>query len=243
MNTNPHQSLLDVPKDILFKVIEVCEPDSLYSMYLVNKSFQQIIEDMKLLSLFIYSVKDSDMCRDSWKDPESSIKDFLSHHHKFLQEIKHYKLRFLTHQEVLLYAFNYPQLISMINMLEIYVNICYPDRSLQILEQVHRFPNITMLSLVNIFITSVNFSKICFKSTTLRYLKLRDGILSSRMDFSLYSFVKFSLENMNCQNETSIIMPDCLKKCDLSCYQTMNELLSNCFTEFHMSHCKKLNTL
>jgi hypothetical protein len=267
MNTNPHQSLLDIPKDILFKVIEVCELDLLYSMYLVNKLFQQIIKDMKLLPpLWICSVKDPDMCKDSWENLESSTKDFLSHQ-KFLQEIKHCKLGFLTHEELLylfdnpqlismdflshhkiheelLYLFNNPRLISMVNMLEIDTYILRFGYGYQpILEKALQFPNITMLSLVDIIITSRNFSKICSKSPTLQYLNLRDGILSSLMDFSTCSFVNFSLDNMNCKSGTYIRMPHCLKKCDLSCYLVEGGLLPNSFIKFQMSHCKDLKTL
>jgi hypothetical protein len=79
-------------------------------------------------------------------------------------------------------------------------------------------------------------------------LKLRGGILSSSLiDFSTGSFVKFSLDNVDCENGTSIIMPNYLKKCDLSCYLShhvkMVGPLSNIIIKFQMSHCKELNTL
>jgi hypothetical protein len=115
------QSNINLPvllKEIWSKIIEVCELDSLYPMYLVNKLFQQIIEDMKLLPpLCICSLRDLDMCEDSWENLESYTKDLLSHH-KVLQEIKHYKLGFLTYAEPQ-ELFNNSQLNSMINMLEI----------------------------------------------------------------------------------------------------------------------------
>jgi hypothetical protein len=231
-----------LPKEIWFKILEICELDSLYPMYWVNKLFQQIMKNMNLLPLFICSVRDIDTCKYSREHLESSTKDFFSHH-KSLQKIKHYKLGFLTPKELLYLFEQLNESIFMINMLEICVNIFYPDSFLQILEHVHRFPNITMLSLVNPITNDRKVPEICSKSTALQYLKLRDGILSSPMDFSRYSFVEFSLENMNCPDEISIIMPDCLEKCDLSCYQTMYGFVSNCLTEFHMSHCKKLNTL
>jgi hypothetical protein len=242
MNTNPHQSLLDVPKDILFKVIEVCEPDSLYSMYLVNKSFQQIIEDMKLLLFRICSVKDPTTCNNSRRNLESFTNDFLGHH-KFLQGIKHYKIEFWTYTE-LQERFNNPQLSPMINLLEIDTNIFRPIYNYRsMLEKVLCLPKIRMLSLINVTTIPRKFAQICSKNTFWRYLKLRDGTLSLFMDFSTCSFVNFSLDNMNCKSGTYIKMPHCLKECDLSCYLMEVELLSNYSIKFQMSHCKDLKTL
>jgi hypothetical protein len=240
-----HQSnvnLLNLPKEIWFKIIEICQLDSLYSMYLVNKLFQQRIKNMNLLPpLWIWLVMSHIMYKYILKNPKRTTKFFLSHH-KFLQETKHYKLGFLTHEKFL-NPFDSPQLISMINMLEIDVNIIHSPQSYQLIfEKVNRFPNIKILSFVNATILPRNLPELC-SEIPLRHLNLRDSILSSSMDFSTCSFVKLSLDNMNCRNGISIKMPDCLKKCDLSCYQTKIGLFSNCFVELQMSHCKKLNTL
>jgi hypothetical protein len=242
---NSHQSnvnFTDLPEDIWLEIIKICEPDSLYSMYLVNKLFQQRIKNKKLLPLWICLVMEPEMFEDSWKNLESSTNNFLSHH-KFLQKTKHYKLEFLTHEKFINHFNNSHQSISMINMLEIDTDIFHPlDSYPSILEQLHRFPNIKMLSLINLII-SENFLGSCFKNHSLRYLSFRDAILSSFIDFSTCSFVKFSLDNANCKNGTSITMPCCLKKCDLSCCLMDVVLSSNYTVKFQMSHCKKLNTL
>jgi hypothetical protein len=238
-----HQSdvnFSDLPEETWLEIIKVCEPDSLYAIYLVNKLFQQRIKNRELLPFRICLVMEPEMCEYGRKNLENSTKDFLSHH-KFLQKIKHYKLEFLTHEEFLNH-FNNPQLISMINMLEIGVNTFYPDSYLSILEQVYRFPNIKMLSLINCIIPE-NSLESCFKNHSLRYLSFRDGILSSFIDFSTCSFVKFSLEDANCLNGTSITMPRCLKKYDLSCGLIDVVSSSNYTVKFRMSHCKKLKTL
>jgi hypothetical protein len=242
MNTNSHQSLHDVHKDIWLEIIKVCEPDFLYSMYLVNKLFQQIIEDMNLLPpRLIYSAKTLTRCEESWENLENSTKYFLSQH-KFLQETKHYELKFLTHEDLLLNSFN-KTLSSMINMLEIDTYIISSGPNYQsILESVFYLPNITILSLAHLTIIPENISMVCSKNS-LRYLKLRNGILYSFMDFSTCSFVNFSLDDMGCKNGTSIKMPHCLKKCDLSCYLRKDELLPNYIIKFQMSHCKELKTL
>jgi hypothetical protein len=184
----------------------------------------------------IYSVKIFTMWEKSWENLENSTKDFLSHH-KFLQETKHYELEFLTYTE-LPKLFNNLQLSPMINMLEIDFEYDYRP----ILESVLYPPNITILSLVRLTTIPENFSRICSKNS-LRYLKLRNGVLSSSMDFSTCSFVNFRLDSMGCESDTSIKMPHCLKKCDLSCYLMEEELLSNYFIEIQMSHCKELKTL
>jgi hypothetical protein len=244
-----HQSnvnFTDLPEDIWLEIIKVCEPKLLYSMYLVNKLFQQIIEDMNLLPpRLICSAKNLTMCKKSWENLENSTKDFLSHH-KFLQETKHYELKFLTHEDLFLNSFN-KTLSSMINMLEIDTNINGSGSNYQsILESVFYLPNITVLSLAHLTTIPENISMICSKNS-LRYLKLRDGILYSFMDFSTCSFVNFSLDNMYCKNGTSIKMPHCLKKCDLSCYLSHHMKVvgpdSNIFVQFQMSHCKELKTL
>jgi hypothetical protein len=228
--------------EIWFKIIEICELDSLYSMYCVSKLFQQIIEITNLLLFWICLVDDPDMCEFRRKNRKSSTNNFLCHH-KFLQRIKHYKLEFLTHEE-LLYLFDNPQLISMINMLEINTCIIGSRYDYQpILKKALQFSKITTLSLVNTII-SRNFPEIFSKNHSLQKLNFRNGILpSSSMDFSTCSFVEFSLDNMDCKSGTSIKMPDCLKECDLSCYLIEIGLLPDSFIEFQMSHCKKLNTL
>jgi hypothetical protein len=247
MNTNSHQSLPDVHKDIWFEILKVCEPDLLYSMYLVNKLFQQIIEDMELLPpLWICSMKHSDICEYILENPESFAEfanDFLSHH-KLLPRTKHYKLDFLTYID-LLELFKNTQLSSMINMLEIDIStmLCVGYDYQSILEKVLQFPNITMLSLVNATVISRDFPEICSKNHFLRYLNLCSGIWSSFLNFSTCSFVNFSLDNMNCKSGTYIRMPHCLKKCDLSCYLVEGGLLPNSFIKFQMSHCKDLKTL
>jgi hypothetical protein len=240
MNTNSHQSLHDVHKDTWFEIIKVCELDSLYSMYWVNKSFQQRIKNEKLLPLWICLVMEPDMCEDSRQNLESSTKDFLSQY-KFLPEAKHYKLEFLIHEEFL-YPFNNSQLSPMINMLEINVNNIHSDSYRLILEKVHHFRNIKMLSLKNAKI-SRNFPELCSKNHSLRCFNLSYSMLFSSIDFSTCSFVEFSLDNMHYKNGTSIKMPRCLKKCDLSCCQMKIRLNSNYIIKFQMSHCKKLNTL
>jgi hypothetical protein len=247
MNTNSHQSLPDIHKDIWFEILKVCEPDLLYSMYLVNKLFQQIIEDMELLPpLWICSMEIPSICKYILENPESFAEfanDFLSHH-KLLPRTKHYKLDFLTYID-LLELFKNTQLSSMINMLEIDIltMLCIGYDYQSILEKVLQFPNITMLSLVNATKISRDFPEIYSKNTFLRYLKLRDGILSSFMDFGTCSFVNFSLDHMYFKSGTYIKMPHCLKKCDLMCHLMELELLPNSFIEFQMSHCKELETL
>jgi hypothetical protein len=232
-----------LPKEIWFKILEICEFDSLYPMYWVNKLFQRRIEDKQLPFPFrICSVNSSIICEDSLKNLESSTKDFLSHH-KFLRRIKHYKLEFLTHLEFKV-LFDNPQLRFMINMLEIDTDILHSGYGYQLpLERALQFPNVTMLSLVNARIISGNFTEICSKSHILRYLKLCDGILSSFMDFGTCSFVNFSLDHMYFKSDTYIKMPHCLKKCDLNCCLIEKGLLPNSSIEFQMSHCKELKTL
>jgi hypothetical protein len=248
MNTNSHQSLPDIHKDIWFKILKVCEPDLLYSMYLVNKLFQQIIEDMKLLPpLWICSMRHPDnICEYIMEKSERFAElanDFLSHY-KLLPRTKHYKLDFLTYIDFLR-LFRNSQLSSMINMLEIDIStmFCAGYDYQSIIEKVLQFPNITMLSLVNATVISRDFPEICSKNHFLRYLNLCSGIWSSFLNFSTCSFVNFSLDNMICKSGTSIKMPDCLKKCYLYCYLMEVELLSNSSIEFHMSHCKELKTL
>jgi hypothetical protein len=245
MNNNSHESnvnLLDLPEEIWLEIIEVCELDSLYPIYCVNKLFRQIMKNMNLLPLWICSVNNFSTCRSRQQNPESFTSNFLRHH-KFLQKIKRYKLEFLTHEE-LLNPFNNPQLISMINMLEIDTCILGSRYDYQpILEKALQLPNIIMLSLVNINITSGNFPRICSENQFLQYLRLRDGILSSFINFSTCSFVDFSLDNIYFESDTSIKMPHCLKKCDLNCYLIEKGLLPNSFIKFQMSHCKELKTL
>jgi hypothetical protein len=224
-------------KEIWFKILEVCELDSLYSMYLVNKLFQQRIKNMNLLPLWIYSVSTSFTCKINRENPERFTNKFLRRH-KFLQRIKNHKLEFLTHEK-LLELFNNLQLSPMINMLEI--NFARDDRS--ILESVRYFPNITMLSFLYPPIISENFAEICSKNHFLRYLSLCDSLLPLFMDFNTCSFVNFSLNNMTCESGTSIKMPCCLKKCDLMCHLVEGKLFPNSSIEFQMSHCKELNTL
>jgi hypothetical protein len=246
MSKNSHQSLPDVHKDIWFEILKVCEPDLLYSMYLVNKLFQQIIEDMELLPpLWICSMEIPSICKYILENPESFAefaKDFLSHH-KLLPRTKHYKLAFLTYID-LLELFKNTQLSSMINMLEIDIStmLCVGYDYQSILEKVLQFPNITMLSLVNATKISRDFPEI-YSKNTLRYLNIHNGIWSSFLNFSTCSFVDFSLDNMICKSGTSIKMPHCLKKCYLKCYLMEVELLSNYSIEFQMSHCKELETL
>jgi hypothetical protein len=239
-----HQSnvnFTDLPEDIWLKIIKICEPDSLYAIYLVNKLFQQRIKNKKLLPSRIFLVMDSTTCEYGRQNLKNSTIDFLSHH-KFLQKTNHYELKFLEYAKFL-ELFKNLQLNPMINMLEIGINIFHsPHNYRAILEQVHRFPNIKMLSLINLMI-SENILEPCFKNHSLRYLSFRDGTLSSFIDFSMCSFVKFSLDSANCLNGTSITMPRCLKKCDLSCYLMDIASLSNYTVKFQMSHCKELNTL
>jgi hypothetical protein len=200
---NSPQSNVNLPdfpvllKEIWFKIIEICQLDSLYSMYLVNKLFQQRIKNKKLLPSRIFLVMDSTTCEYGRQNLENSTNDFLSHH-KLLQGTKRYELKFLTYAE-LDKLFNNPQLSPMINMLEIDTNIFRPISHYgSRLERVLYIPKIRMLSLVNIISIPRDFTEICSKNTFWRYLSLRNGILSSFMDFSTCSFVKFSLDNVNC---------------------------------------------
>jgi hypothetical protein len=240
-----HQSnvnFTDLPEDIWLEIIKICEPDSLYSIYLVNKLFQQRIKNKKLLPFRICLVMDPTTCKYGRQNLENSTIDFLSHH-KFLQKTNHYELKFLEYIEFDK-RFNNPQLNPMINMLEIDIKIFHPISEYRSrLERVFYIPKIRMLSLVNIETIPWKFTQIFSKNSFWRYLNLRNGILSSFMDFSTCSFVKFNLDNVNCQNDTYIKMPYCLKECDLNCYQTKVGILSNCFIKFQMSHCKELNTL
>jgi hypothetical protein len=243
---NPHQSnvnLPGLPEEIWFEIIEVCELDSLYSMYLVNKLFQQRMKNMNLLPLWIFSVSNSFTCEINRENLERFTINFLGHH-KFLQWIKHHKLEFLTYSE-LDKLFNNQKLSSMINMLEIDISyiVCSGYNYQSILEKVLHFPNITMLSLVRSRVIPRDFPEICSKNHFLQYLNLCDGILPLFMDFGTCSFVNFSLDNVSCKSGTSIKMPCCLKKCDLSCYQSHVGLLPNNSIEFQMSHCKELKTL
>jgi hypothetical protein len=230
-------NLLNLPEEIWLEIIEVCELDSLYSMYLVNKLFQQRMKNMNLLPLWTCSVSNSSTCKTNRENLEKFTNNFLSHH-KFLQWIKHHKLEFLTYPE-LDKLFKNSQLSPMINMLE----IDFKHVNWTILESVRYFPNITMLSFLNVLMISEKFPEICSKNHFLQYLNLRDGVLPLFMDFGTCSFVNFSLDNVTCINGTSIKMPHCLKKCDLSCYQMQIGLLLNSSIEFQMSHCKELKIL
>jgi hypothetical protein len=248
MSKNSHQSLPDVHKDIWFEILKVCEPNLLYSMYLVNKLFQQIIEDMELLPPFrIFSMMFPIRCEDSRQNLESSTTDFFNHH-KLLQRTKHYELKFLTHEE-LMELFNNSKFSTMINMLEIDIPyIVYSQYNHQsIIEKVLQFPNITMLSLVGATLIPNDFLEACSKNPFLQYLNLRNGTWYSFMNFSKCSFVNLSLDNMNCINGTSIEMPCCLKKCYLNCSLYCSlveaELPPNSSIKIQMSHCKELKTL
>jgi hypothetical protein len=240
-----HQSdvnFSDLPEATWLEIIKVCESDSLYSIYLVNKLFQQIIKNKELLPFRICLVMDPTTCKYGRQNLENSTIDFLSHH-KFLQKNKRYELKFLTYAEFDK-RFNNPQLNPMINMLEIDTDIFRPISDYgSILERVFYIPKLRILSLANIKTIPWNFTQIFSKNSFWQHLNICNGILSSFMDFSTCSFVKLSLDNINCRNGISIKMPHCLEECDLSCYQTKVGILSNCFTEFQMSHCKKLNTL
>jgi hypothetical protein len=257
MNNNSHQSnvklpnlpnvkLPDLPEEIWLKIIGFCELDSLCLIYLVSKTFQQRIKNKKPLPFRIFSVILINS-KDSRENPKSSTNDFLSHH-KFLQRTEHYKLEFLEYMKLLnLLHFRNPVFRSMINILEIDINIFYRgDNNASSLESIlYYLPNVTMLSFVmnTTTIFHWSFPKTCSKSLFLQYLSLRNGILCLSMDFRTCSFVEFSLDNVTCKNYTSIIMPHCLKKCDLSCYQTKVGLNSNCIIELQMSNCKELKTL
>jgi hypothetical protein len=245
-NNNSHQSnvnFTDLPEDIWLKIIKICEPDLLYSMYWVNKLLQQRIRNKKLLPLCICLVLDPPY---KWecncKEPESCPKIFLCHH-KLLQENKCYRLVFQT-RRAFLNPFKHPhESLFMINMLEIDTRIFRPrDSYRSISRAMHGFPNIEMLSLTNLMITE-KFSKLYFNNHSLRYLSLRGGILSSSMDFSTCSFVEFSLNNVGCKNRASITMPDCLEKCELCCYLIEVKVSLSYPVIFQMGHCKKLKKL
>jgi hypothetical protein len=239
-NNDSHQSNVNfpvLPKEIWFKILEICEFDSLYSMYWVNKLFQQIMKNMNLLPLWTCVVSDSSTCKTNRENIKKFTNYFLRHH-KLLKRIKNHIVEFRKYPE-LDKLFKNSQLSPMINMLEI--DFKYDDWSM--LESVRYFPNITMLSLLNTPIISKDFLEICSKNSFLRYLNLCCGELPLSMDFSTCSFVNFSLNNMNCEDETSIKMPCCLKKCYLKFDLREVDLLPNSSIEFQMSHCKELNTL
>jgi hypothetical protein len=236
LNTN----LLYIYKDGWFKIFLLCGICDRFSLCLVNKLFRKIIADNKLLHLEIFCVNPSYFCEGNWESPESNPGNFLDFR-EVLQEVKSYKLNYLTAKELLELCSN-PPLNPMINALEL-SGLEMDNISQLLLEKALNSLNITLFSLANGLKIPSNFSEICSRISTLRHLNITNYLINSFLDLSTAPFVKIYFDRVECKSGTYIRMPRCLKKFYLHCYEVEDESSSNHDTKFQMEHCKELYQL